>query len=62
MDRNIDITDTAQLTSISVHDIVPRVSEQLANMGSLKSTTSGAEKHGSMTIDSGAINIVPRPA
>jgi len=62
MDRNIDITDTAQLTFISVHDIVSRVSEQPANMGSLKSTTFGAEKHGSMTIDSGAKKIALRPA
>jgi len=45
MDRSIDITDTAQLTFISVHDIVSRVSEQPANTSSLKSATFGAEKH-----------------
>jgi hypothetical protein len=61
VDRSIDITDTAQLTFVFVHD-VSRVSEQPANMCSLKSTTFGAEKHGSLTIDGGANNIALRPA
>jgi ribosomal protein L14E/L6E/L27E len=62
MDRSIDITDTAQLTFISVHDIVSRVSKQRANMGSLKNTKFGAKKHESLTIDGGANNNALRPA
>jgi hypothetical protein len=61
MERSIDITDTVQLTLISVHDSVTSVSEQPANMGSLKSTTFGKEKQGSLTIDGGANNNAPRP-
>jgi len=62
MDRSIDIKDTAQLTFITVHDIVSRVSEQPAKIGSVKSTTFDAEKHGSLMVDGGANNIALRPA
>jgi hypothetical protein len=62
MDRSNDITDTAQLTFISVHDIISRASEQPVNMDSLKISTFGAEKHGSLTIDCGANNIALRSA